>query len=54
VRRDDGTEVAVADPGGTLHRWLGPASGVRIRPDRIVAAVVPVRGRRATGGRRKR
>jgi 3-(3-hydroxy-phenyl)propionate hydroxylase len=41
VRRADGSEVQVADPSGTLARWLGGASAVRLRPDRIVRAVVP-------------
>jgi 3-(3-hydroxy-phenyl)propionate hydroxylase len=36
VRREDGTEAVVEDPGGTLVRWLGRASSVQIRPDRIV------------------
>ncbi|MDK3255314.1 bifunctional 3-(3-hydroxy-phenyl)propionate/3-hydroxycinnamic acid hydroxylase [Blastococcus capsensis] len=36
VRRADGTAVRVEDAGGTLRRWLGPATAVRIRPDRIV------------------
>jgi 3-(3-hydroxy-phenyl)propionate hydroxylase len=42
VRRDDGTEIALEDPSGTLRRWLrrGRASGVRIRPDRIVRAAL--------------
>ncbi|MGY2001367.1 bifunctional 3-(3-hydroxy-phenyl)propionate/3-hydroxycinnamic acid hydroxylase [Blastococcus sp. SYSU DS1024] len=39
VRRADGTEVRITDPGGSLRRWLGPASAVRIRPDRIVRSV---------------
>ncbi|TYP88070.1 bifunctional 3-(3-hydroxy-phenyl)propionate/3-hydroxycinnamic acid hydroxylase [Blastococcus xanthinilyticus] len=38
VRRADGAEVRIEDPGGTLRRWLGGASAVEIRPDRIVAA----------------
>ena len=41
VRRDDGSEIAVEDPAGTLRRWLRGASGVRIRPDRIVRAALP-------------
>jgi 3-(3-hydroxy-phenyl)propionate hydroxylase len=38
VRRSDGTEVAVGDPGGTLRGWLrrGRARSVVVRPDRIV------------------
>ena len=40
VRRADGTEVRLEDPTGTLVRWLGGASAVRIRPDRIVRAAV--------------
>ncbi|MGY1754093.1 bifunctional 3-(3-hydroxy-phenyl)propionate/3-hydroxycinnamic acid hydroxylase [Blastococcus sp. SYSU D01042] len=39
VRRDDGSEVPVADPSGTLRRWLGAAAAVEVRPDRIVGAV---------------
>jgi 3-(3-hydroxy-phenyl)propionate hydroxylase len=39
VRRADGTEVRVADASGTLRRWLGSASAVQIRPDRIVGSV---------------
>jgi 3-(3-hydroxy-phenyl)propionate hydroxylase len=38
VRRADGTEVQVDEPTGTLLRWMGNASAVRIRPDRIVRA----------------
>jgi 3-(3-hydroxy-phenyl)propionate hydroxylase len=38
VRRADGTEVQVVDPSGTLSRWLGGASAVHIRPDRIVGS----------------
>ncbi|WP_116451958.1 bifunctional 3-(3-hydroxy-phenyl)propionate/3-hydroxycinnamic acid hydroxylase [Blastococcus litoris] len=38
VRRNDGTTVPVQDPSGRLAAWLG-GSTVRIRPDRIVAAV---------------
>ena len=40
VRRADGTEVGLEDPCGTLLRWLGGATAVRIRPDRIVRAAV--------------
>ena len=36
VHRADGARVQVVDPTGTLVRWLGGASSVRIRPDRIV------------------
>jgi 3-(3-hydroxy-phenyl)propionate hydroxylase len=36
VRRVDGTEIRVEEPTGTLLRWLGGASSVQIRPDRIV------------------
>ena len=39
LRRDDGTEARVEDPSGTLRSWLGKASAVEIRPDRIVGAV---------------
>jgi 3-(3-hydroxy-phenyl)propionate hydroxylase len=38
VRRDDGTAVPVEDPGGVLTEWMGSATTVRIRPDRIVQA----------------
>ncbi|MFD2091196.1 bifunctional 3-(3-hydroxy-phenyl)propionate/3-hydroxycinnamic acid hydroxylase [Blastococcus deserti] len=38
VRRADGSQTRVEDPSGTLRRWLGPATAVRIRPDRIVRA----------------
>jgi 3-(3-hydroxy-phenyl)propionate hydroxylase len=38
VRRADGTEVAVADPSGGLDAWLGRASCVVVRPDRIIRA----------------
>jgi 3-(3-hydroxy-phenyl)propionate hydroxylase len=37
VRRADGTEIQVEDPTGIMCRWLGGASAVRIRPDRIVS-----------------
>jgi 3-(3-hydroxy-phenyl)propionate hydroxylase len=40
VRRADGTEVRIEDPSGTLLRWLGTATAVQIRPDRIVRAAV--------------
>jgi 3-(3-hydroxy-phenyl)propionate hydroxylase len=40
VRRADGTDVPIDEPGGTLRRWLGPAVGVRVRPDRIVQAAL--------------
>jgi 3-(3-hydroxy-phenyl)propionate hydroxylase len=36
VRRADGTEWRAQDPSGLLHRWMGGAVAVRIRPDRIV------------------
>jgi 3-(3-hydroxy-phenyl)propionate hydroxylase len=36
VCRADGTEIQLEDPTGTLGRWLGGASAVRLRPDRIV------------------
>jgi hypothetical protein len=29
----------VEDDSGILHRWLGSAAAVEIRPDRIVGAV---------------
>ena len=46
VRRADGTEIAVEDPSGRLRRWLGPAAGVRVRPDRIVRSAGGRIGRR--------
>jgi 3-(3-hydroxy-phenyl)propionate hydroxylase len=36
VRRADGAEIRVEDPSGALQRWLGRATSVQIRPDRIV------------------
>jgi 3-(3-hydroxy-phenyl)propionate hydroxylase len=36
VRRADGIEIRVEDPSGTLLRWLGRATSVQIRPDRVV------------------
>jgi 3-(3-hydroxy-phenyl)propionate hydroxylase len=36
VHRADGTEVRVEDPSNTLPRWLGRATSVQIRPDRVV------------------
>ena len=48
VRRADGTEIRVTDPGGSLRAWLGRASSVRIRPDRIVGSVGRSGGRRVT------
>jgi 3-(3-hydroxy-phenyl)propionate hydroxylase len=36
VRRADGIEIRVEDPSGTLPRWLGRATSVQIRPDRVV------------------
>ncbi|WP_324274875.1 FAD-dependent monooxygenase [Blastococcus brunescens] len=41
VRRADGTQLRVEDPSGGLRNWLGGASSVRIRPDRIVGSVMP-------------
>jgi 3-(3-hydroxy-phenyl)propionate hydroxylase len=43
VRRADGTEVVVDDPGGALLRWLrhGRARTVTVRPDRIVRSARP-------------
>jgi 3-(3-hydroxy-phenyl)propionate hydroxylase len=40
VCRDDEAEQAIEDPSGSLELWLwkGRASGVRIRPDRVVAS----------------
>jgi 3-(3-hydroxy-phenyl)propionate hydroxylase len=46
IRRDDGTEVRVDDPSGSLRRWMGRASLVRIRPDRIVRSAADGNGRR--------
>jgi 3-(3-hydroxy-phenyl)propionate hydroxylase len=42
VGRADGTRIPIEDPGGTLLRWLrhGRASGVVVRPDRIVRSVL--------------
>jgi 3-(3-hydroxy-phenyl)propionate hydroxylase len=45
VRREDGAEIEVDDPSGTLQRWMGPASVVRIRPDRIVGSAAGDGGR---------
>ena len=41
----DGTVLRVQDGDGVLTRWLGDASAsaVRIRPDRIVRAALPLR-----------
>jgi len=51
VRRADGTEIAVEDPSGRLRAWLGRATGVRIRPDRIVrSAAAPGKERGAVAG----
>ncbi|SOD95105.1 3-(3-hydroxy-phenyl)propionate hydroxylase [Blastococcus haudaquaticus] len=36
VRRADGVEITVEDPSGALRGWLGRASTVQLRPDRIV------------------
>jgi 3-(3-hydroxy-phenyl)propionate hydroxylase len=38
VVRADGSEVEVEDDSGTLRRWLGSTTAVRIRPDRIVGS----------------
>jgi 3-(3-hydroxy-phenyl)propionate hydroxylase len=53
VVRTDGGETRVQDPSGTLDRWLrgGRAQAVVLRPDRIVRAARPVRGRRVGGAR---
>jgi 3-(3-hydroxy-phenyl)propionate hydroxylase len=51
VRRDDGTEVRIEDPSGTLARWLGGASAVQIRPDRIVRAAARGGSGRTVAGR---
>lgn len=37
----DGAKVDVTDPSGTLDAWLGRASAVVVRPDRIVRAAHP-------------
>lgn len=36
VHRDDGSEVALTDPDGVLRAWMGRATSVVVRPDRIV------------------
>jgi 3-(3-hydroxy-phenyl)propionate hydroxylase len=36
VRREDGAEVMVEDPTGSLAAWLRGATAVLVRPDRIV------------------
>jgi 3-(3-hydroxy-phenyl)propionate hydroxylase len=41
VRRADGTTVAIEDPGGALRAWMGRATRVVVRPDRIVRAASP-------------
>jgi 3-(3-hydroxy-phenyl)propionate hydroxylase len=46
VRRADGTELRVQDPGGTLAGWLRGAA-VEIRPDRIVRSAVASPHRRS-------
>jgi hypothetical protein len=38
VVRSHGRQVPIEDPSGAVSRWLGRATGVRIRPDRIVGA----------------
>ena len=38
VRRADGTTVAIEDSGGALRAWMGRATRVVVRPDRIVRA----------------
>jgi 3-(3-hydroxy-phenyl)propionate hydroxylase len=38
VVRRGGEDVPIVDPTGTLPRWLGNATEVRIRPDRIVGS----------------
>jgi 3-(3-hydroxy-phenyl)propionate hydroxylase len=48
VRRDDGTEASIEDPTGALRRWMGSATVVRIRPDRIVRRA-ETRSRRRAG-----
>jgi 3-(3-hydroxy-phenyl)propionate hydroxylase len=39
VRRSDGVTIRLEDPTGALTRWLGSASVVQVRPDRIVGSV---------------
>jgi 3-(3-hydroxy-phenyl)propionate hydroxylase len=36
VRRDDGTVAPIEDPSGRLLAWMGAATVVAVRPDRIV------------------
>jgi 3-(3-hydroxy-phenyl)propionate hydroxylase len=50
VRRADGAEIEVQDPGGLLQRWMDGASAVQVRPDRIVGSA----GRIARPGVRRR
>jgi 3-(3-hydroxy-phenyl)propionate hydroxylase len=38
VRRADGSRARVQDPAGALASWLGGATSVDIRPDRIVGS----------------
>jgi 3-(3-hydroxy-phenyl)propionate hydroxylase len=46
VGRDDGSEICVQDPAGTLSAWARGATGIVVRPDRIVRSA-----RRRTGNR---
>jgi 3-(3-hydroxy-phenyl)propionate hydroxylase len=45
VRRVDGTGIRIEEPGGVLRTWMGGATAVRIRPDRIIGRVVGAAGR---------
>jgi 3-(3-hydroxy-phenyl)propionate hydroxylase len=51
VLRAHGERARIQDPTGTLDRWLrqGHAQAAVVRPDRIVRAAEPVRGRRGGG-----
>jgi 3-(3-hydroxy-phenyl)propionate hydroxylase len=51
VRRDDGSEVRVEDPSGTLSTWARGATEVVVRPDRIVRSARRRAGFRGSGGR---
>jgi 3-(3-hydroxy-phenyl)propionate hydroxylase len=45
VRRGN-ADIPIDDPSGTLPRWLGDATEVRIRPDRIVGSTGRIGRRR--------
>jgi 3-(3-hydroxy-phenyl)propionate hydroxylase len=51
VRRADGTTVTIEDPAGLLRGWMGGATRVVVRPDRIVRSAGRLRPRRAARGR---